>query len=105
MACTAARRLHAARAYARALFRAVFTDDVVAVDRAECIKRAVEAGLDGCTFADTLDDLGTEAEREHVMCKAAALGTFGVPTFVFDGRLFWGNDRLVLLRHALLRKR
>jgi len=105
MACTAARRLHAAKAYARALFRAVFTDDVVAVGRAECIRRAVEVGLDRCTFTDTLDDLGTQAERERVMCEAAELGAFGVPTFVFNGRLFWGNDRLMLLRHALLRNR
>jgi 2-hydroxychromene-2-carboxylate isomerase len=24
-----------------------------------------------------------------------------VPSFVVDGELFWGNDRLVLLRHHL----
>ena len=30
------------------------------------------------------------AETEH----ARALGVFGAPTFVVDGELFWGNDRL-----------
>jgi 2-hydroxychromene-2-carboxylate isomerase len=29
---------------------------------------------------------------------------FGVPTFVVDGELFWGNDRLVLLEHYLAAK-
>ena len=29
------------------------------------------------------------------------VGAFGVPTFVVDGRTFWGNDRLVLVRHHL----
>ncbi|WP_323001964.1 2-hydroxychromene-2-carboxylate isomerase [Denitromonas sp.] len=26
--------------------------------------------------------------------QAAALGIFGAPTFLFDGEMFWGNDRL-----------
>jgi len=26
---------------------------------------------------------------------------FGVPTFVFDGELFWGGDRIGLLRERL----
>ncbi len=105
LACTAARRLGAAEAYAQALFRAVFTDDLPAVGRAVCIERAAEAGLDRDAFADALDDSGTQAERERVMQEAAGRGAFGVPTFVFGDRLFWGNDRLVLLRHALLRAR
>jgi 2-hydroxychromene-2-carboxylate isomerase len=27
-----------------------------------------------------------------------------VPTFVVNGAVFWGNDRLVLLRHHLSRR-
>ncbi|MBV1920349.1 MAG: DsbA family protein [Pseudomonadales bacterium] len=30
-----------------------------------------------------------------------AIGLFGVPTFVVGDQLFWGNDRLELLRHHL----
>ncbi len=33
--------------------------------------------------------------------EAIALGVFGVPTFVLDGRLFWGVDALPMLRSAL----
>lgn len=32
---------------------------------------------------------------------ALALGVFGVPTLVCDGRLFWGQDALPMLRAAL----
>ena len=104
-ACTAARRFGAAATYARALFRAVFADDLPAVDRAVCLERAGEVGLDRAAFADALDDPTTRAKRERVTREAAERGAFGVPTFAFGGRLFWGNDRLVLLRHALLRAR
>ena len=33
--------------------------------------------------------------------RAEASGVFGVPTFVFDGELFWGGDRIGLLRERL----
>ncbi|MBV8705139.1 MAG: DsbA family protein, partial [Acetobacteraceae bacterium] len=102
LACTAARRLGAAETYARALFRAVFVDDLIAVDRAMCVARAGAVGLDPTAFSHALDDPQTQAERERVLHQAMRLGVFGVPSFVVGERLFWGNDRLVLLRHALL---
>ena len=34
--------------------------------------------------------------------EAIARGIFGVPSFEFDGRLFWGVDGLPMLRAALL---
>ena len=30
-------------------------------------------------------------------------GAFGVPTFIVGEHMFWGNDRMVLLRHFLLK--
>jgi 2-hydroxychromene-2-carboxylate isomerase len=30
------------------------------------------------------------------------LGAFGVPTFVWNGELYFGNDRLILLGTALM---
>jgi 2-hydroxychromene-2-carboxylate isomerase len=29
------------------------------------------------------------------------LGVFGIPTFVLDGELFWGGDRIALLKERL----
>ena len=41
------------------------------------------------------------AEHDRLRNEAEASGVFGVPTFVFDGELFWGGDRLGLLRERL----
>jgi len=102
LACTAARRLGAAETYAQLLFRAVFVEDLPAIDRALCIERAEEAGLDWASFTVALDDAGTTVEHQRVMRDAAQQGAFGVPTFIVGDRMVWGNDRLVLLRKHLL---
>jgi 2-hydroxychromene-2-carboxylate isomerase len=43
------------------------------------------------------------AAHRQTLLDALAAGAFGVPSFlVDDGELFWGQDRLVLLRTHLL---
>ena len=44
-------------------------------------------------------DVKTELRR--LTDEAVAGGLFGVPSFVLDGRLFWGLDALPMLRDAL----
>jgi 2-hydroxychromene-2-carboxylate isomerase len=51
-------------------------------------------------FAAFLKDEGG-AEHDRLRGEAEAAGVFGVPTFVFDGELFWGGDRIGLLRERL----
>ena len=41
------------------------------------------------------------AEHDRLRTEAEASGVFGVPTFAFDGELFWGGDRIGLLRERL----
>lgn len=41
------------------------------------------------------------AEHDRLRTEAEASGVFGVPTFVLDGELFWGGDRIGLLRERL----
>ncbi|MGQ0582893.1 MAG: DsbA family protein [Reyranella sp.] len=41
------------------------------------------------------------AEHDRLRLEAEASGVFGVPTFTFDGELFWGGDRIALLRERL----
>ena len=43
-----------------------------------------------------------KAELREATEVARARGVFGVPTFECDGRLFWGQDALPMLRAALL---
>jgi 2-hydroxychromene-2-carboxylate isomerase len=51
-------------------------------------------------FADFLAGEGG-AGHDRLRAEAEAAGVFGVPTFVFDGELFWGGDRVGLLRDRL----
>lgn len=41
------------------------------------------------------------AEHDRLRLEAETSGVFGVPTFSFDGELFWGGDRIALLRERL----
>ncbi|MFI4998831.1 MAG: DsbA family protein [Reyranellales bacterium] len=59
----------------------------------------VEAGAPAGFPAFLAGDGGTEHDR--LRGEAEAAGVFGVPTFAFDGELFWGGDRIGLLRERL----
>jgi 2-hydroxychromene-2-carboxylate isomerase len=59
----------------------------------------VEAGAPAGFAAFLADDGG--AEHDRLRGEAEAAGVFGVPTLVFDGELFWGGDRIGLLRERL----
>jgi len=102
-ACVAADRLGACAPFCRALFAAVFTEgrDGIAKDDLAAVATAV--GLDAGELLRLIDDPETDARHERNVDDALAAGAFGVPTFVCDGRMFWGNDRLVLLRDFLTR--
>jgi 2-hydroxychromene-2-carboxylate isomerase len=101
-AATAAKRLGQVVRYTHALFAAMFADpDVTQIDRAECARRAVSCGIAEDEFLSTLDDPATATVQAAGLAAADAAGVFGVPSFVVGGELFWGNDRLVLLRDWL----
>jgi 2-hydroxychromene-2-carboxylate isomerase len=102
-ACLAAGRLGRIEDYTSALYRAMFVDDLALIDRAQCVRRADGLGLDRAQFAARLDDPAILAEAAANLAEAKDRGAFGVPTFFLGECMFWGNDRLVLLRHALRR--
>ncbi|HEY4169671.1 MAG TPA: DsbA family protein [Reyranella sp.] len=74
--------------------RAFDPEDVAAVE-ALLIEAGAPAG-----FPDFLIGEGG-AEHDRLRTEAEASGVFGVPMFVFDGELFWGGDRIGLLRERL----
>lgn len=62
---------------------------------------ASSAGFDG-------DHLETEAQGDHVKTiwtsnyeTAKAAGVFGLPTFLYEGELYWGQDSLPFLERHL----
>ena len=44
---------------------------------------------------------GGGARHDALRTEAEASGIFGVPSFVLDGEIFWGGDRVFLLRERL----
>jgi 2-hydroxychromene-2-carboxylate isomerase len=59
-----------------------------------------EAGAPAASFAAFAEGEGG-TEHDRLREEAEASGVFGVPTFVFEGELFWGGDRIGLLRERL----
>jgi 2-hydroxychromene-2-carboxylate isomerase len=100
MAATAAKHLGAVEAYSRRLFQAIFVDGR-AIAEADLMELATEVGLDAADFRTHLDDPATSARYQDELQAAHQRGAFGVPTFFLGEQMFWGNDRLVLLEHAL----
>jgi 2-hydroxychromene-2-carboxylate isomerase len=45
-----------------------------------------------------------KAELKNNIAEAIGYGAFGVPSFVFDGELFWGNDSMIDLKNFILGK-
>lgn len=104
LACVAADRLSGCAAFSKGLFAAVFNAGNDALDDDAIRGIADEAGVDGAALVRMIDAPETAAAHDRNVEDALAAGAFGVPTFVCDGRMFWGNDRLVLLRDFLTRK-
>ena len=100
VAASAAKRLGAVEAYSRRLFQAIFVEGG-AIAEADLIGFAEDVGLDAQAFRTRLDDPATAELHEAALQEAHRRGAFGVPTFFVGKRLFWGNDRLVLVEHAL----
>jgi len=100
-ACVAASALGVVRPYSASLFSAVFVEALPKIDEEECLGRAEAMGLSSEVFARELSSPRPEQRLAETAEEARSAGAFGVPTFVVDGKRFWGNDRLVLLRHYL----
>jgi 2-hydroxychromene-2-carboxylate isomerase len=76
-------------------WRRAFDPEDVAEVEALLIEMGAPAG-----FPDFLMGAGG-AEHDRLRNEAEAWGVFGVPTFVFEKELFWGGDRIGLLRERL----
>jgi 2-hydroxychromene-2-carboxylate isomerase len=92
------------RAFVTALYDAVMVQGAVPKDDAALARIADQAGLDGTRLVAGIDAPATAALHRATIEQARQAGVFGVPSFVTDGEMFWGNDRLILLRHRLSQK-
>ena len=88
------------RAYNDSVFKG-FWNHEMEVDDVEAVTSILtEAGADGSGFADYLQGEGRK-RHDEMRLETEALGVFGVPSYVLDGEIFWGYDRIELLRERL----
>jgi 2-hydroxychromene-2-carboxylate isomerase len=103
VACVAADRLAAGETFARKLLERCHAEGRPPMGDDGLYAFAVEAGLPSDAFARALRAQETANAYADNLSAAIAEGAFGVPSFVADdGELFFGQDRLVLLRDHLL---
>jgi len=89
------------RAYHDDVFRRFFRR-VLDIEQPNLIMAALaQAGANTDGFADYLAGEGRDALNES-NADGLGLGLFGVPSFVVDGELFWGHDRLDFVRERLI---
>jgi len=74
--------------------------DIEIVEKFVALLGEIKAEPDG--FAKYLDG-EADAELARIYQVADAAGVFGVPTSVYDGELFWGADRVDVLKRRLTR--
>jgi 2-hydroxychromene-2-carboxylate isomerase len=101
LAAAAAGRLGAVERFSRRLFRAIFVDGTSPLDDAALRGFAHEVGLDPAGFAAALGQPATAAALAATVAAALRAGVFGVPSLVLEGRVYFGNDRLPIVRHAI----
>ncbi len=60
-----------------------------------------EQGMDAAALAAAAQSDAVKAEYESCTQEAVARNVFGAPSYVIDGEIFWGQDRLEFVERAL----
>jgi 2-hydroxychromene-2-carboxylate isomerase len=64
-----------------------------------------EAGLPGGALVAVAPSADITSIYEQNLQRAIASGVFGAPSFILDGELFWGQDRIEMLDETLTLER
>jgi 2-hydroxychromene-2-carboxylate isomerase len=87
-----------------ALLRAVWVEERNIADHPTLAAIADENGMDGKALLAATENAAVQTEYQANTDEAMARGVFGAPTYVLDGELFWGQDRLDMLEWRLRQK-
>ena len=74
-------------------------DDMTQPEAVAAVAQA--CGFDAQALALAADSEAVARIYEGTIAAAIAAGVFGAPSYVLDGEVFWGQDRLELLDQAL----
>ena len=80
--------------YARITYRRWFIDGHEAGSDLNITQTLSEIGQDKSRVLELADSPNVEAAYQQQTENAQRAGIFGSPTFIVDGELFWGDDRL-----------
>jgi 2-hydroxychromene-2-carboxylate isomerase len=83
------------------LYRAAWAEDRDIGDPDVLRQVLDEAGLDGAGLVEGTRDPAVKARLVANTERARAAGVCGVPSFVVGDQLFWGQDRLEMVRQAV----
>jgi 2-hydroxychromene-2-carboxylate isomerase len=104
LGAVAADQLGCCRAYANAIFRAIWEEGIDPGDEAQLWKSVADAGL---AADDIFTSAADPAVREALDANTAASvenGSFGSPSFLVGSELFFGKDRLDQVEEAVLKQ-
>lgn len=87
--------------FIRAMFKAIWEDQLNLADPATVTDVANKAGLPGVKLVARAASAEIAAIYEQNRQDAIATDVFGSPGYVLDGEVFWGQDRIELLADAL----
>ncbi|WP_112663919.1 2-hydroxychromene-2-carboxylate isomerase [Microvirga flavescens] len=87
--------------FLRRAFAGIWEEDRDLANPLVIAELAEAAGLDSASLMDVATGSATEAIYALNLENAVANDVFGSPSYVLDGEVFWGQDRLDLLDDAL----
>lgn len=93
--------MHQQEAFALALFNAHWGRGENIADEEVVRGLANEVGLDGSALMMSAQTSEAKERLKQNTEEAVERGAFGAPTFFIGKEMFWGNDRLSLIKHRL----
>ena len=84
-----------------AFFRAYWVEGLDIAQVPVCEDVLTRAGLDGAAISTTAATESIKAELKERTQAAIDRGVFGVPSYIVDQELFWGQDRLHFVAQAV----
>jgi len=88
-------------ALAHAILKALWEQERDTGDAATLAELAAGVGLDGGTVLRLAEEPRWAERRTTDTQMALERGVFGAPSYVLDGEIYWGQDRLDFLEQAL----
>ena len=83
------------------ILQAVWIEEKNIADEAVWTDLINQAGLAGNALLEAAKDPQIEAAYIRNSEQAIEQGVFGAPTYILEGQIFWGQDRLSLLEAKL----